>query len=176
MKKTSHVPTERAAVIAVVRGLAFALITLIYLLIPKPLSGYLWAVYVGFFLTMALGCRAGQLPACLCSLLCGFLWAFLYMNLSGWMAALLPVLGSTACTVLAEFILTGGLLFIHLRLFSGTVLGIVPALFAAVAMVFAAGTLSAVPWCALSGCIGIGMAYLTDFVIGRVTKRLPQRG
>ena len=166
--------TAHAAVIAVVRGIAFAAVTLLYLSIPAPLSSYLWAVYVGFFLTMALGCRSGRMPAYLLSLCCGFVWAFLYMNLSGWLQALVPLLNPTACTVLAEFILTASLLFLHVRFFSGTVLGTVPAIFAAVAMIFASGTLSAVPWCALSACIGICMAFLTDRIIQLILSKIPK--
>lgn len=170
-KPHSAVPTRQAAVIAVVRGCAFALVTLLYLSVPAPLSSYLWAVYVGFFLTMALGCKAGRLPSYLLSLGCGFLWGFLYMHLSGWLFVLIPALGTTICTVLAEFILTASLLFIHLRFFSGTLIGTVPAIFAAVAMIFASGSLSAVPWCALSAGIGICMAFLTDRIISLILSK-----
>ena len=49
--------TRSALRTALVRGSAFALVTAAYLLIGGTLGGYLWCVYVGFFLTMAFGAK-----------------------------------------------------------------------------------------------------------------------
>lgn len=171
--KKSAVSTRQAGITALVRGAAFALVTLLYVSISLPVSSYLWAVYVGFFLTMALGCKAGRMWSTLLSLCCGFLWAFLYMHLSGWLSALFPQPGSVFWTVLAEFVLTAGLLFVHLRFLSGTLFNTIPAIFAAVAMIFASGSMSAAPWCAISGVIGILMGYLTDWIIRLLLHKFP---
>lgn len=172
MQQKSSISTFHAMTIAVVRGLAFALITLIYLGIQTPVSPYLWAVYTGFFLSVALGLDGRRLPSYLCSLGCGFIWGFLYLHMGGWLDALLPLNRLTA-VVLSEFLLTASLLFLHLRFLKDTLLGTVPAIFAAVAMLFASGSASAVPWCALSAGIGICMAFLTDCIIQRILRRHP---
>ena len=46
--------SRRAFVTAAVRGVAFALVTALFTAVPL-FHGYLWCVYIGFFLTMAFG-------------------------------------------------------------------------------------------------------------------------
>lgn len=155
--------------IAIVRGLSFALVTAIYFCLP--IQNYLWCVYIGFFLTMALGTDYKKMPAYICSLIAGYGWAFLYLNAGSWLAAILPV-PLNVCIVIVEFILTAGLLFTHLTFFSGGLLGTVPAVFAAVATVFATGQgIGAAPACGGSVIIGILMAFGTTWVIDRVHAR-----
>ncbi len=77
--------------IAVTRGLAFALVTAVYIYMDNTLSGYLWCVYVGFFLSMALGAKNGKMFNYILSALIGYGWAFLYVNLGGWLSAVFPV-------------------------------------------------------------------------------------
>lgn len=50
--------SRRAFVTAAVRGVAFALVTALFTAVPL-FHGFLWCVYIGFFLTMAL---VPQLP------------------------------------------------------------------------------------------------------------------
>ena len=71
--------TRKALNIALVRGAAFAIVTAVYLLIGGAFGGYLWCVYVGFFLTMAFGAAPQDLPNYLCSLLAGYAWAAVYV-------------------------------------------------------------------------------------------------
>ena len=52
---------DRALVTGLVRGAAFAAITLVYSLVGV-LGGLLWCVYVGFFLTMAFGAKKNETP------------------------------------------------------------------------------------------------------------------
>lgn len=164
MQNRSPISTFHALTIAIVRGLAFSLITLIYLGIQTPLTPYLWVVYTGFFLSTALGCGRHRFFSYLCSLGCGFLWGILYLHMSGWITSLLPV-SMLAAAVFSEFFLTTSLLFIHLKFLKGTLLGTIPAVFAAIAVLFSSGSLSAIPWCAISAGTGICMAFLTELVI-----------
>lgn len=157
--------TRSALRTALVRGTAFALVTAAYLLIGGRLGGFLWCVYVGFFLTMAFGADGRELPRCLCSFLAGYVWAAAYVYLPELLSGLMP---EAAATVASEFVVTAGLLFLHLRFLSRTWLGKVPAVFAAVATVFASGGLQSVPPAAVSGCIGILMACGTGWIIARL--------
>ncbi len=154
--------TGSAARIALVRGTAFALVTGVYLAIGGAATGYLWCVYVGFFLTMAFGANRKELPNYLCSFLCGYGWAALYLYLPGVLMLLLP---GIAAYMLAELVATGSLLFLHLRFLGRTPFNRVPAIFAAVATVYAFGTLSAAVPAGISGCVGILMAIGTGKVI-----------
>ncbi len=160
--------TKSAFRIALVRGMAFALVTGIYMGIGAAATPYLWCVYLGFLLTMAFGARQEELPNYLCSFLCGYLWAAVYLAaLAGAKAVLPAIVGS----MLAELFCTGGLLFVHLHFLGKTWLNRVPALFAAVATVFALGGMAAAPGAAASGCVGILMAIGTGVVIDRWQKR-----
>lgn len=60
--------SRRAFVTAAVRGVAFALVTALFTAVPL-FHGYLWCVYIGFFLTMAFGVKLPEYPNYLCSLL-----------------------------------------------------------------------------------------------------------
>ena len=154
--------------IAVTRGLAFALVTAVYIYIDNTLSGYLWCVYVGFFLSMALGAKNGKMFN---YILIGYGWAFLYVNLGGWLSAVFPV-SVKLCIVIAEFVLTASLLFIHLKFLSNTKFNVIPAVFAAIATIYASGGYTSAPYCALSVVIGIVMAFTT----GRIISKLEEKG
>ena len=169
MANPNKLPQPVINTIAIVRGLAFALVTALYFILP--IQEYLWCVYVGFFLTMALGTDYKRMPSYICSLIAGYAWAFLYLNAGGWLALILPF-SVTICGVISEFILTAGLLFIHLTFFAGGLLGTVPAVFAAVATIFATGQgIGAAPACGGSVIAGILMAFGTTWVIDKVNAR-----
>ena len=93
------------------------------------------------------------------------------MNLGGWLSAVFPV-QVKLCIVIAEFALTSSLLFIHLKFLSNTKLNVIPAVFAAIATIYASGGYSAAPYCALSVVIGIVMAFAT----GRIISKLVEKG
>jgi len=80
------------------------------------------------------------------------------------------------CVVLAEFLLTTSLLFVHLKFLSGTRADTVPAVFAAVATVYGSGSTTRTPYCAAAVLIGIGMAYGTGWVVSHITSRLHKDG
>ena len=169
MSKPNKLPQPVINTIAVVRGLAFALVTALYFCLP--IQDYLWCVYVGFFLTMALGTDYKRMPSYICSLISGYAWAFLYLNVGGWLALILPLPIQT-CVIIVEFILTAGLLFIHLTFFAGGLLGTVPAVFAAIATIFACGQgMAAAPAAGASVIIGILMGFGTTWVIDKVNQR-----
>ena len=156
--------------IAVTRGLAFALVTAVYIYMDNTLSGYLWCVYVGFFLSMALGAKKGAMLNYILSALIGYGWAFLYVNLGGWLLAVFPV-PVKLCIVIAEFVLTASLLFIHLKFLVNTKFNTVPAVFAAIATIYASGGYTAAPYCALSVVIGIVMAFTTGIIISKLEEK-----
>ena len=70
--------SRRAFVTAAVRGVAFALVTALFTAVPL-FHGFLWCVYIGFFLTMAFGVKLPEYPNYLCSLLVGYVWALAYV-------------------------------------------------------------------------------------------------
>lgn len=53
--------SRRAFVTAAVRGVAFALVTALFTAVPL-FHGFLWCVYIGFFLTMAFGVKLPEYP------------------------------------------------------------------------------------------------------------------
>jgi len=169
MTEPKTMTARRAGRIALVRGAAFALITGLYIAAGQPLSGYLWCVYVGFFLSVALGAEGKKWIGYAFSHLAGYAWAFLYMNLAGWAAASLGGDGRI-WTVICELLLTGCLLFCHLYLLQRTVFRTVPPVFAAVALVFAFGGMRSAPLCAVSVLIGMAMAFVTGVIIGPPEK------
>lgn len=72
MKRISvaHRFKDRALVTAVVRGIAFALITLLFTTVAF-FKGFLWCIYIGFSLTMVFGAKNGEYKNYVCSLLAG---------------------------------------------------------------------------------------------------------
>ena len=62
MKRISvaHRFKDRALVASLVRGIAFALITLLFTTVAF-FKGFLWCIYIGFSLTMALGAKKCEL-------------------------------------------------------------------------------------------------------------------
>ena len=156
--------SRRAFVTAAVRGVAFALFTAVPLF-----HGYLWCVYIGFFLTMAFGVKLPEYPNYLCSLLVGYVWAFAYVFGHQWLEDWFAMPSLLALS-LSELVLTFLLLFVHLRFLSRTWFNKVPAVFAAIATVFAAGGIQYVPLCALSAVIGISMAAGTEVLIQRLAQ------
>ncbi len=164
----SALKKDRAFVTASVRGIAFALITLVFTAVPF-LDGFLWAVYIGFFLTMAFGADKKQLPNYICSLLAGYVWAFGYMY-----GYRLPEeffnIPHIAALASAELVLTFLLLYIHIRFLSGTWFNKIPAVFAAVATVFASGSVDSIPLCAVSAATGIAIAVVTEIIICAVCR------
>lgn len=160
--------SRRAFVTAAVRGVAFALVTALFTAVPL-FHGFLWCVYIGFFLTMAFGVKLPEYPNYLCSLLVGYVWALAYVFGHQWLEAWFAMPSLLALS-LSELVLTFLLIFVHLRFLSRTWLNKVPAVFAAVATVFAAGGIQHLPLCALSAVIGISMAVGTEVLIQRLVK------
>ena len=156
--------SRRAFVTAAVRGVAFALVTALFTAVSL-FHGYLWCVYIGFFLTMAFGVKLPEYPNYLCSLLVGYVWAFAYVFGHQWLEAWFAMPSLLALS-LSELVLTFLLLFVHLRFLSRTWFNKVPAVFAAIATVFAAGGIQH----ALSAVIGISMAAGTEVLIQRLAQ------
>ncbi len=167
LEKEEDMKTKPAMQIALIRGAAFAMVTAVYLSIGGALPEYLWCVYLGFLVTMAFGAQPNLIPNYLFSFLAGYFWAVVYIIAPDILGELLP---DVMASSLAELLVTGTLLFVHLRFFSETWLNKIPAVFAAVATVFAMGGMQSVPLSALSGCVGILMAIGTQICLGLVQK------
>ena len=159
---------DRAFVTASVRGTAFALITLVFTAVPF-LDDFLWAVYIGFFLTMAFGADKRQLPNYICSLLAGYIWAFGYMYGYRLLEEFLNM-PHIAALATAELVLTFLLLYVHIKFLSDTWLNKIPAVFAAVATVFASGGVDNMAICAVSAAAGIAIAVITEIIITAICK------
>lgn len=148
--------SRRAFVTAAVRGVAFALVTALFTAVPL-FHGFLWCVYIGFFLTMAFGVKLPEYPNYLCSLLVGYVWALAYVFGHQWLEAWFAMPSLLALS-LSELVLTFLLIFVHLRFLSRTWLNKVP------------GGIQHLPLCALSAVIGISMAVGTEVLIQRLVK------
>ena len=159
---------DKALVTGLVRGAAFAAITLVYSLVGA-LGGLLWCVYVGFFLTMAFGAKKNETPNYICSLIMGYVWSLGYVYLPSLIEGVLPI-GHIPALVAAEFILTFLVLFIHIKFLMGTKFNKIPAVFAAVATVFASGGTGRIVLCAVSATAGILTAVLTEIIIKAILK------
>ena len=110
--------SRRAFVTAAVRGVAFALVTALFTAVPL-FHGFLWCVYIGFFLTMAFGVKLPEYPNYLCSLLVGYVWALAYIFGHQWLEARFAMPSLLALS-LSELVLTFLLIFVHLRFLSRT--------------------------------------------------------
>lgn len=157
---------DKAFITALVRGIAFAVITVLFLAVPV-LDGFLWCVYIGFFLTMAFGVQKLEYPNYVCSLLAGYVWAVGYVFGPGLLESALQMPHIPAMAV-SELILTFLLIFVHVKFLHGTVLNKVPAVFAGVATIFASGGMEHTLLCAVSAVIGISMAMVTEIIIVRI--------
>ena len=159
---------DRAFITALVRGIAFAAITILYLGVPA-FDGFLWCVYIGFFLTMAFGVKKQEYLNYVCSLLAGYVWAIGYVFGPGLLEASVQILHIAAMAI-SELVLTFLLIFIHVKYLHRTVLNKVPAVFAGVATIFASGGIEHTVLCAVSAVIGISMAVITEIIIVRICE------
>lgn len=154
---------DRAFVTASVRGIAFGLITVLFTAV-NFLDGFLWAVYIGFFLTMAFGADKNEYPNYLCSLASGYVWSFGYVY--GYkLFEYAFVMPHMAALAVSETILTFLLLYVHIKFLSKTKFNKIPAVFAAVATIFASGGIENIPLCGFSAFAGITTAVITEIII-----------
>ena len=98
--------------IAVTRGLAFALVTAVYIYMDNTLSGCCGVYMSAFFFRWHSVQGRVQCSSILLSALIGYGWAFLYVNLGGWLSAVFPV-QVKLCIVIAEFALTCHFSFVY---------------------------------------------------------------
>ena len=157
---------DRAFITAAVRGAAFALATIVFTVIPV-FHGYLWCLYIGFFLTMAFGVKRQECLNYVCSLLAGYVWAFGYVYSPAWLEEW-SHMPSVAALAVCELVLTFLLIYVHVKFLHATPLNKVPAAFAAIATVFASGGPAHIPLCAVSAVLGILMAIVTEIIIVRI--------
>ena len=158
----AHRFRDRALVTAVVRGIAFALITLLFTTVDF-FKGFLWCIYIGFSLTMAFGAKKGEYKNYVCSLLTGYVWSLAYVFFPSFMKKTLHIPSFTAMTV-SELILTFLLLFVHLKFLRNTWPNKIPMVFAGITTVFIGG-IDHIALCGLSTFIEISMAVLTEIII-----------
>ena len=89
MNTLNRLSTTTIVITSLVQGCAFALVTALYLLAGGLFGQHLWCVFVGFFLTMALGTKPEKACNYIFSVFAGYFWAFLYMSMDGWLSSLL---------------------------------------------------------------------------------------
>lgn len=167
MNEMKNLPADEAAVIGTVRGLAFAVTAAVYMTIGGNFGGYLWCVYLGFLLTMALGSGGKRWLNYGCSLAAGYGYAYLFFGIKG---AMLFFFRPFAATVISEFFITLIILWIHLAVLRKSPVNCIPMIFAAVTTVFAAGGLDKSPYCFSSVIAGILIAVATDRCIQKIIK------
>lgn len=172
MKQNKNLSYKHAHVIATTRGVAFAVIAAIYFILGEVFSENLWCVYLGFLLTMALGTGEtgeGKIINYLCSFLIGYVYAILFFSIKSVLSGIIPNLPTV---IVSEFLITFVVIFAHLAIFRESKFNVIPMIFAAVTTVFAAGSISKVPYYGLSTIIGILIAFATDRVIRIVMKKI----
>lgn len=164
MKRISvaHRFKDRALVTSLVRGIAFALITLLFTTVAF-FKGFLWCIYIGFSLTMAFGAKKCEYKNYVCSLLAGYVWSLAYVFFPSFMEKTFHIPSSAAMTV-SELILTFLLLFVHLKFLRNTWLNKIPMVFAGITTVFIGG-IDHIALSGLSTFMGISMAVLTEIII-----------
>lgn len=164
MKRISvaHRFKDRALVTSLVRGIAFALITLLFTTVAF-FKGFLWCIYIGFSLTMAFGAKKCEYKNYVCSLLAGYVWSLAYVFFPSFMEKTFHIPSFAAMTV-SELILTFLLLFVHLKFLRNTWLNKIPMVFAEITTVFIGG-IDHIALSGLSTFMGISMAVLTEIII-----------
>ena len=164
MKRISvaHRFKDRALVTSLVRGIAFALITLLFTTVAF-FKGFLWCIYIGFSLTMAFGAKKCEYKNYVCSLLAGYVWSLAYVFFPSFMEKTFHIPSFAAMTV-SELILTFLLLFVHLKFLRNTWLNKIPMVFAGITTVFIGG-IDHIALSGLSTFMGISMAVLTEIII-----------
>lgn len=164
MKRISvaHRFKDRALVTSLVRGIAFALITLLFTTVAI-FKGFLWCIYIGFSLTMAFGAKKCEYKNYVCSLLAGYVWSLAYVFFPSFMGKTFHIPSFAAMTV-SELILTFLLLFVHLKFLRNTWLNKIPMAFAGITTVFIGG-IDRIALSGLSTFMGISMAVLTEIII-----------
>ncbi|EGO8281428.1 DUF1097 domain-containing protein [Enterococcus faecalis] len=169
MNDNKNLSVKHAHVIAITRGVAFAVVAAIYLILGNVFSENLWGVYLGFLLTMALGTEKGKFFNYICSFGVGYLYALIFFGLK---STLSIVLSNLPTVIICEFLITFIVLFFHLAIFRETRFNVIPMIFAAVTTVFATGSIEKVPYSGLSTVIGILVAFATDLIIKRIIKKI----
>ena len=164
MKRISvaHRFKDRALVASLVRGIAFALITLLFTTVAF-FKGFLWCIYIGFSLTMAFGAKKCEYKNYVCSLLAGYVWSLAYVFFPSFMEKTIHIPSFAAMTV-SELILTFLLLFVHLKFLRNTWLNKIPMVFAGITTVLIGG-IDDIALSGLSTFMGISMAVLTEIII-----------
>lgn len=167
MKRKLYKDNESAIVIAEIRGLAFAITTGFYTLCGGTLLQSIWAVYLGFLVTVALGRDKAKPLLCISSFLIGDIWSILYIYIPKMLTKVLP-LDSAIIAFMCELFLTGMLLFLHLTVLSHTCFRIIPFIFLAIAIVFMQGGYDNIFFILVSVMWGIIMASVSDILIQKV--------
>jgi hypothetical protein len=165
-----NIPVKNALIIAGINGIAFGAIRVVYSLIQGDLGSFLWCVYAGFLLTVALGLDIKKGPNLVCSLTIGYGWAFLYWESGTWIKKVF-LISATMSNAIADTLVTFGLLFLHMAFLKKTWANIIPVIFLTVMTVFATSGLTKILYCALSIIIGMIMA----LGIAVITQKMVQK-
>lgn len=127
---------KKIVVASLIYSVPCAIVSGFYMLLPAPMNSILWSMYIGFFITNALGPNIKKLPGYLVSQFVGWGWALAYTYAVVFFMANLKMSLPISMT-LGVFIVTVLLCIIHFGFFFNSKYNIVPMMFAPVASYFA---------------------------------------
>lgn len=137
---------------SLIYSIPISIVSGIYMVLPSPFNSILWCMYIGFFITNALGPEFSKLPGFIISQIIGWGWALIY-NYA--VIFLISSMSLPFAMGVGIFIVTVLLCIIHFGFFYGAKWNFVPMLFPPVASFFAVQSdLTMIPYCAASLIIG----------------------
>ena len=160
---------KHIAAISVISSIPCAIVCAIYTILPEPMNGLIWCMFLGYFPTFAKGAEVKQLPNYLCSITAGVVWSIIYHYFFLFLLVSLG-LSLTASMFLDVFVITALLMFVHIALLGNTRFNIIPLMFPPIASIFATGNPSFVPYCAISIVIGCLLATYNDSICNFVLR------
>ena len=146
---------------SIISSLPYAVVSMIYTILPAPINGLLWCMFVGYCTTNCVGPSVKKIPNILSCYAVGVLWALafhygcvLFMELG---------LSFTISMLLSVEIVTSLLVFVHVALLQNTWANIIPLLFPSIFTIFACkADFSVYPFMILSIIIGSLTATFAD--------------
>lgn len=133
-----------------------------------PFGSLMWPIFIGLGVTFASGAELKKTPNYLCCMVCGVVWALLYLQMDGFLRNLGLNVGVVTgiCTLVITFVVCA----VHMIPLAKTWLNVVPLVFAGLTVTFSQGGQN------LAGVIlglacGILIAVAIDPVTGLLMKK-----
>lgn len=128
-----------------------------------PFGNLMWPIFIGLGVTFASGAELKKTPNYLCCMICGVIWALLYLQMDGLLrnAGLNIGVVTGVCTLVITFVVCA----VHMIPLAKTWLNVVPLVFAGLTVTFSQGGQN------LTGVIlGLACGILVAVAIEPVTK------